>query len=209
MNTIDFWFDFGSNYSYLSMMRINQLAVDTGVEVRLKPFLLGPIFKSLGWTTSPFVLQQQKGKYVWRDMQRECDKFGLPWRQPSAFPRNAVLATRVALLMETEPWVLSFCEQVMLANFSADREIGDELVIANILAGLGVDSETVISASRSEPSKAALFERTAEAQTLGIFGAPTFFSGSEMFWGNDRLEDALSHAATWHEHARITTFLGD
>ncbi|MDM5181206.1 DsbA family protein, partial [Massilia sp. DJPM01] len=69
-----FWFDFGSNYSYLSTMRIEALAAAQGVRVLWKPFLLGPVFKSFGWNTSPFVLQKEKGAYVWRDMQRQCDK---------------------------------------------------------------------------------------------------------------------------------------
>jgi 2-hydroxychromene-2-carboxylate isomerase len=123
----------------LSMMRIQRLAAETGLRVALKPFMLGPIFKTLGWETSPFVLQTMKGNYVWRDMQRQCDKYGLRWQRPSVFPRNALLAARVALQGEGEPWLAGFCEQVMLANFADDREIGDEAVIAGILIGLGAD----------------------------------------------------------------------
>jgi 2-hydroxychromene-2-carboxylate isomerase len=190
MDDIEFWFDFGSNYSYLSMMRIRRLAAGAGLRVRLKPFMLGPIFKSLGWETSPFVLQEMKGKYVWRDMERQCEKYGLRWQRPSAFPRNALLAARVALLAEDAPWLESFCEQVMLANFADDREIGDEAVIASILDSLGADSNALIAAARSDSAKDALRMRTSEAQARGIFGAPTFFVGGEMFWGNDRLEDA-------------------
>jgi 2-hydroxychromene-2-carboxylate isomerase len=193
MHTIEFWFDFGSNYSYLSMMRIRRLAADAGLRVVLKPFMLGPIFKTLGWETSPFVLQTMKGNYVWRDMQRQCVKYGLRWRRPSVFPRNALLAARVALQGENEAWIGEFCEQVMLGNFAEDREIGDEEVIAGILAGLGsdVDVGAIIAAARTDACKAALRARTAEAQARGIFGAPMFFVGDEMYWGNDRLEDAL------------------
>ena len=195
MNRIEFWFDFGSNYSYLSMMRIRRLAADAGLAVQLKPFMLGPIFKSLGWETSPFVLQTMKGNYVWRDMQRQCDKFGLPWQRPSVFPRNALLAARVALQGEGRAWMASFCEQVMLANFADDRDIADEAVIAAILDGLGQDSAALIAAARSEASKAALRTRTGQAQARGIFGAPMFFVGEEMFWGNDRLADACAFAS--------------
>jgi 2-hydroxychromene-2-carboxylate isomerase len=196
MNSIEFWFDFGSNYSYLSMMRIRRVAQDAGVRVTLKPFMLGPIFKTLGWETSPFVLQTMKGNYVWQDMRRQCAKYGLRWQRPSVFPRSALLAARVALLGEGEPWAMDFCEQVMLANFADDREVGDRAVIAAILDSLGVDSEALIAAAGMEACKAALRERTAEAQARGIFGAPMFFVGDEMFWGNDRLEDALAHATS-------------
>jgi 2-hydroxychromene-2-carboxylate isomerase len=191
MHTIEFWFDFGSNYSYLSMMRIRRLAAGAGMRIVLKPFMLGPIFKTLGWETSPFVLQTMKGNYVWRDMQRQCAKYGLRWQRPSVFPRNALLAARVALQGEGEPWLDAFCEQVMLANFADDREIGDEAVIHDILAGLGTDAARIIAAARTDACKAALRARTAEAEARGIFGAPMFFVGDEMFWGNDRLEDAL------------------
>jgi 2-hydroxychromene-2-carboxylate isomerase len=192
MKDIEFWFDFGSNYSYLSMLRIRRLAAAAGLRVQLKPFLLGPIFKSLGWETSPFVLQEMKGKYVWRDMERQCAKYGLPWQRPSAFPRNALLAARVALHGETLPWMADFCEQVMLANFAQDRDIADPAVVAAILDGLGADSAAIIAAASGPPCKEALRARTAQAQERGIFGAPMFFAGGEMFWGNDRLEDACA-----------------
>ncbi len=194
MKDIEFWFDFGSNYSYLSMLRIRRLAADAGLQVRLKPFLLGPIFRSLGWDSSPFVLQEMKGRYVWRDMERQCAKYGLPWRRPGAFPRNALLAARIALHGEGAPWVDDFCEQVMLANFAEDRDIANEAVIAAILGDLAVDGAAIIAAAREEACKAALRERTAQAQARGIFGAPMFFVDGEMFWGNDRLEDACAFA---------------
>jgi 2-hydroxychromene-2-carboxylate isomerase len=194
MNTIEFWFDFGSNYSYLSMMRIRRLAADAGVRVLPKPFLLGPIFKAQGWETSPFVLQAAKGRYVWRDMERQCAKYGLRWRQPSVFPRNGLLAARVALQGEGAAWEFDFCERVMLANFADDREIGDEAVIRGIVAGLGVDGGAIVAAAQSDACKAGLRARTGAAQSRGIFGAPMFFVGDEMFWGNDRLDDALALA---------------
>ena len=194
MNTIEFWFDFGSNYSYLSMMRIRRLALEAGARVVLKPFLLGPIFKAQGWNTSPFVLQAAKGRYVWRDMERQCAKYGLPWRRPSVFPRNGLLAARVALQGEGAAWQFAFCEQVMQANFADDREIGDEAVIRGILAGLGLDGGAIIAAAQGDACKAELRARTEAAQSRGIFGAPMFFVGDEMFWGNDRLEDALALA---------------
>ncbi len=195
MDKIQFWFDFGSNYSYLSMMRIRQLAAEAQLQFELTPFLLGPVFKSLGWDTSPFVLQAMKGNYVWRDMQRQCDKYGLRWQRPSAFPRSSLLAARVAMLGEGSPWMLPFCEQVMLANFADDRDIGEQAVIAAILDSIGVDSETVIAQAKTDASKDALRARTTTAQSRGIFGAPMFFVGDEMFWGNDRLDDACTLAA--------------
>ena len=109
---LDYWFDFGSNYSYLSTMRIEEEAAQAGVALRWRPFLLAPIFRELGWETSPFVLQKEKGAYVWKDMARQCERLGLPWQQPSAFPRSALLPTRIALLGADQPWIGAFCRAV-------------------------------------------------------------------------------------------------
>jgi 2-hydroxychromene-2-carboxylate isomerase len=188
---LEFWFDFASNYSYLSILRLRQLAPD-GVVWR--PFLLGPIFKDAGWDNSPFVLQKNKGDYVWQDMPRQCLKYGLPWRQPSAFPRNSLLAARIGVLCEDQPWMLDFCERVMLANFADDRDIGSVDCMTEILSSLGQDPDAILLAATSDANKARLRARTEQAKALRIFGAPTFLAGGAMFWGNDRLDDAIAHA---------------
>ncbi|NHZ32284.1 2-hydroxychromene-2-carboxylate isomerase [Massilia rubra] len=199
---IAFWFDFGSNYSYLATMRIEALAAARGVRVLWKPFLLGPIFKASGWSSSPFVLQKEKGAYVWRDMQRQCDKYGLPWTQPSAFPRRALLPLRVALLGAGEPWIGAFCRHIMHANFALDREIDDPALVGEVLAALGLDASALLAAANTEQNKLALRAQGEQAVRRGIFGAPMFFAGDDMFWGNDRLEDAIDWAVD-HVAARI------
>lgn len=185
------WFDFASNYSYLSVLR---LARQKEVSVHWKPFLLGPIFAAQGWDNSPFVLQPDKGDYVWQDMPRECAKYQLPWRRPSEFPRRSLLAARVALLGEHQPWMAEFCARVMLANFEHDEDIGSEAVIAAVLTSIGLDATALLAAAQSDDNKARLRARNDEARALRIFGAPTFFVGADMYWGNDRLADALALA---------------
>ncbi|RSZ57710.1 2-hydroxychromene-2-carboxylate isomerase [Massilia atriviolacea] len=199
---LEFWFDFGSNYSYLATMRIEALAGAQGVRVLWKPFLLGPVFKAFGWTSSPFVLQKEKGAYVWRDMQRQCDRYGLPWTQPSTFPRRALLPLRVALLGANERWIGAFCQRVMHANFVDDREIDDPALVADILTDLGLDADALLTAAGAEQNKQAMRAQGEQAVRRGMFGAPMFFAGDEMFWGNDRLEDAIAWAAG-HVAARI------
>lgn len=188
---IEFWFDFSSVYSYLSAMRIEPLARSFDVAVQWKPFLLGPIFKSLGWTTSPFLLQPQKGAYMWRDVERLCGKYGLRWQRPRDFPRRTLLATRVALLAENEPWIGEFCRRIMQMIFAADRDVETREAVGEALAGLAHDTASLLARAQLEDTKARLRQQTEEARIRGIFGAPTFFVGREMFWGNDRLEDAL------------------
>ena len=189
---IEFWFEFGSNYSYLSVMRIEDEARRLGVHISWKPFLLGPIFRELGMENSPFVLQKEKGAYVQYDMTRLCRKYGLsPWVKPSVFPRLGVLPLRIVLLGAEQPWVGAFCRKVMELNFAHDRDINHPEQMAPILTELGLPGSDIIQQAQSEPIKARLREQTDEARARGIFGAPTFFIGTEMFWGNDRLEDAL------------------
>lgn len=192
---IEFWFEFASNYSYLSVMRISGEAQRHGVTVVWKPFLLGPIFRALGMESSPFVLHEQKGAYVWCDMARQCRKYGLPWTQPTAFPRLSVLPARIALVGAAEPWIGAFCRRVMELNFVLDQDINQPDRMASILTELNLPALDILDRARAEPTKTRLREQTDQAQRRGIFGAPTFFVGAEMFWGNDRLDDALVSAS--------------
>ena len=190
--TIDFWFDFASTYSYPAAMRIRPLADEAGVAVRFRPFLLGPIFKAQGWTTSPFNLFPAKGQNMWRDLERTCSDDRLPFRRPSPFPQNSVLAARVALVGLNEGWGEQFCLDVFRAEFGQGRSIDDASVLADVLSHLNVAPETSLTAATSDDNKLKLRAQTEQAQQLGVFGAPTFTTADgELFWGNDRLERAL------------------
>jgi 2-hydroxychromene-2-carboxylate isomerase len=193
---VEFWFEFGSNYSYISVMRIEDAARRLGVHIAWKPFLLGPVFGALGMENSPFVLQKEKGAYVQQDMARLCRKYGLsPWVKPSVFPRLGVLPLRIVSLAAEQPWVGAFCRKVMELNFVLDQDINHPEQMAPILTGLGLPSSDILERAQSEPIKTRLREQTDEARARGIFGAPTFLVGTEMFWGNDRLDDALVFAS--------------
>jgi 2-hydroxychromene-2-carboxylate isomerase len=176
-------------------MRIEQAAASLGVAIEWRPFLLGPIFKSFGWSTSPFILQPWKNDYVWKDMERQCHKYGLPWKHPSHFPRASVLPARVALVGAETPWMGEFCRRVMQLNFAADQDMDSPALIAEVLGQLGLEATEIIDAALQDTNKLNLRGQTELAASKGVFGAPTFFVGGEMFWGNDRLDDALALAA--------------
>jgi 2-hydroxychromene-2-carboxylate isomerase len=189
---LDFWFDFASTYSYPAALRIGKLADETGVKVRFRPFLLGPIFKAQGWATSPFNLFEAKGRHMWRDLERICADLGLPFRPPTPFPQNSVLAARVALYGLSETWGEAFCVEMFRAQFGEGRSIDSTETIAAILTRLDVAAELALSAALSDDNKLRLREQTTQAQRAGVFGAPTFVTADgELFWGNDRLERAL------------------
>jgi 2-hydroxychromene-2-carboxylate isomerase len=199
---LEFWFEFGSTYSYLSAARIEGLAAEVGVPVVWEPFLLGPIFAQQGWNDSPFNVYPAKGRYMWRDLERLCEGYGIPFTRPSRFPRDGLLAARVTCLAKSEPWLLEFVRAVFRANFSEDREIGDAVEIREILDSLGRPGERLVEQAQAPENKMFLREQTRKAGELGIFGAPSFVVGGELFWGNDRLEDALAWATSRTRDAR-------
>jgi len=192
---VDFWFEFASTYSYPAAMRIAALAQGSGVAVRWRPFLLGPIFKAQGWDDSPFNIYPGKGRYMWRDLERICTPLDLPFRQPRPFPQNTLLAARVALVALAQDWGEDYCRAVYRAEFGEGRNVGEPSAIADILIALGQSAGAVIEQAQADTAKAALRAQTEQAQRLGIFGAPSFVTADgELFWGNDRLEAALAWA---------------
>jgi len=195
MPALDFWYEFGSSYSYPAAMRIEKRAAESGVEVRWRPFLLGPILAAQGMTDSPFNLYPAKGKYMARDLERTCAALGLPFAMPNPFPQNGLYAARLALLGADEGWVADFSRAVYLAEFGEGANIFDRNVLAQILSDLGVDAEACLDEIGSPELKEHLKVQTAKAQELGIFGAPSFIAGGELFWGNDRLDQAIDQAA--------------
>lgn len=189
---LEFWFDFASTYSYLAVMRIEALVRHYGVTLIWRPFLLGPIFKSMGWETSPFLIHEPMGKYMWKDMERQCIKYGVAWKKPSVFPRRSILPARIALVGAGESWVGGFCREVMRMNFEQDREIDDTAAMKALLDQLGVDGEGFVAKACQADNKEALRNQIEEARSRDVFGAPTFFADSTMYWGNDRLDDAIA-----------------
>lgn len=188
---LEFWFELGSNYSYLTLHRIETVLDGTGIQLSWRPFLLGAIFKEQGWASSPFVLQKAKGDYARRDMERQADKYGLPWRWPSTFPRATLLPMRVATLGQDSEWIGPFCRAVAHKNFIDDCEVDSTEQIHRILKELGLPADQILDEAQSDPIKTRLRVQTAEAKKKGVFGAPTFVVDGELFWGDDRLENAI------------------
>ncbi|MFN4012033.1 MAG: 2-hydroxychromene-2-carboxylate isomerase [Pannonibacter sp.] len=192
---LSFWFDFGSTYSYLTAMRIETVARDRGLDLAWRPFLLGPIFSRQGWSTSPFNLFPAKGRYMWREMERMTEEAGLPLVQPDPFPQNGLIAARIAHANRKADWAGAFIRAVFMAEFGEGRDISDPALIAALLLDLGADARAVMAAADSIEVKIGLRAAVAEAETLGIFGAPSFVTDDgELYWGNDRLEDAVEWA---------------
>jgi 2-hydroxychromene-2-carboxylate isomerase len=193
---LQFWFEFASTYSYPAACRVARVSAEAGIPLEWKPFLLGPIFQRQGWNDSPFNIYPVKGLYMWRDLVRICEREGIELRKPSRFPRNGLLAARVACLAAEESWGAEFTRRVYRANFVEDREISEPAVIGSILESVGQAPAEVLARSQSAENKDRLRAQTEEAIRLGLFGAPSFVVDGELFWGNDRLEQAIE----WAKH---------
>lgn len=191
---VEFWYEFASTYSYPAAMRVERAARDAGVELLWRPFLLGPIFGAQGWNDSPFNIYPAKGQYMWRDMARICQADGLVLKTQVRFPQNGLKAARIALIGNDEGWGPGFTRAVYLANFAEQEDISDDNVLAAILKALSLDPAAIVARAYTPENKARLKTQTDEAIARGVFGAPSFLVGDELFWGNDRLEDALEWA---------------
>ena len=193
---LEFWYEFASTYSYLAAMRIEDVANSAGVDVRWRPFLLGPIFAAQGWTSSPFNLFPTKGRYMWRDMERQAARHGVPFRRPDPFPQNSLSAARIALRGADEAWGPRFTKAVFAAEFGEGRAIADGGVLLAILRSLDLDAGEILKAAQGDANKTRLKSTGEEARSRGLFGAPSFLTeDGELFWGNDRLEHAVAWAA--------------
>lgn len=200
---IEFWYEFASTYSYPAAMRVERMAEAAGVRVEWRPFLLGPLFHAQqGLTDSPFNAFPVKGQYMWRDMERVCAEEGLPLNHPSQFPRNSLLAARVAIAGLDDGWTPDFSRKVYEANFVADQDISSPKVLAPLIAEAGGAPHEALEAAGSDAVKARLKDHVNQAKARGVFGSPSFVTADgELFWGNDRLEQALAWAL---HHAKTT-----
>ena len=192
---MQFWFDFASTYSYVAALRVEDACARAGVSLEYKPFLLGPLFEQqLGIRDSPFNVRPERGRYMWRDLERLCEKYELPWRRPGVFPRSSALAARVACCAGAA--VGPLVRATFRANFAEDQDIAQPEVMRALVDGLGGDGAQALELAASSDVRAQLRANTAEAMRMGIFGAPDFLAKGELFFGQDRLDDAVAWEAT-------------
>src|SRR5215471_17601716 len=147
--SLTFWYEFASTYSWLAAERIAALAAQADVEVAWRPFLLGPIFAAQGWTSSPFNLFPTKGRNMWRDMERQCARMGLPpIIRPNPFPQNSLLAARIATALPATARP-PFSRAVYRAQFADGRSIADRTVLATILDTTGSAPPDALAAAQA------------------------------------------------------------
>jgi 2-hydroxychromene-2-carboxylate isomerase len=191
--TLDFFFFIGSTYTSLSVQRIDAVAAARGVAVRWRPFSVRTLMQEQN--NSPFSGKPVKLRYMWRDIERRAARHGLPWAGIPGYPVDLQqLANRVATVAAQEGWCPGFVRACYDDWFLRHLVPGEPAQVRDVLGRLGRDAEAVIARADSEATLAAYAAETGIARAAGIFGSPTFRVGDEIFWGDDRLEDAIDWA---------------
>ena len=195
MPSMEVWIEYSSTYSYLTVARIGALAAQRGVTLDWQPFFLPPVrdHHGLGF---PFPEDSAKTAYMWRDLERRAATLGLPYRRPTVYPVNSLPTARVALAGKREGWCQRFTEEVFRLHWTEGCLIGTDDNLQRALSGLGLDPAAVRELANSPENKEALKAQTPRAIERGIFGAPSFVTGGELFWGDDRLEAAVEWAVS-------------
>ncbi len=188
---LEFWYEFSSPYCYLTAMRLGDLAKQNDIDVVWKPFLLGAIFKAQGRDLPANI--PEKGRYMWKDVTRRSEKNDWPFKKPDAFPCFALFASRIGTIAESQPWGGDFCKRIFQKYFEENIDVSRAEPIIEVLQSLGLDADKVMDEAQLEENKDLLKKQNEVALEKGIFGAPMFFANGEMFWGDDRLEDAIEH----------------
>jgi 2-hydroxychromene-2-carboxylate isomerase len=195
---VDFWISVGSTYSYLSVMRIEEVAKSAGIPIRWRPFSVRAIM--IEQNNIPFRGKPVKMAYMWRDIERRAEMYNIPVRVPAPYPLSEFdLANRVAIVGVEDGWCSSYIRAAYRRWFQDGQEAGSEPNLSESLKEVGQRPESIISAARSDAIGRRYEEATQEAKSLGVFGSPTFVVRGEVFWGDDRLNDALS----WFKHGRV------
>lgn len=193
MTPLDAFFFLGSTYTYLSVNRADALASKHGLSIRWRPFSVRTLMHEQN--NVPFAGKPAKLAYMWRDVARRAERLGIPFNGAPRYPIDRdERANHVATLAAIEGWCIDFAQAAYRAWFLGDDDPGGDQALRQILTGLGRDADAVLAAADTPQVRERYAQETAIARELGIFGSPTFVSGREIFWGDDRLEDALA----WH-----------
>lgn len=192
---LDFFFFYGSIHTYLSVMRIAELAAPAAIDIRWRPFNLRAIL--IEQNNTSFARNPVRLAYNWRDIERRAARLGIAFAGPAPYPVDPdLLALRVGTVAAAENWCAAYTKATFAAWFLDERAAGAPENVAHVLAGLGrPTAETLVRAAAPDIAER-LAGETEAARRLGIFGSPTFAAGQEIFWGDDRLDDAIAFASS-------------
>jgi 2-hydroxychromene-2-carboxylate isomerase len=186
--TVEFFFDFGSPSTYLAWTQLPAICAKAGARLVYRPMLLGGVFQATG-NASPIEIPA-KGRYTMIDFQRFARRYGVPLEFNPYFPINTLLLMRgaIGIQMRQPERFEAYLAAVFKAFWQDKRNLGDPAVLAATLDAAGFDPQALLALASDQAVKDALKAATEEAVKRGAFGAPTFFVGNEMYFGQDRLD---------------------
>jgi 2-hydroxychromene-2-carboxylate isomerase len=186
--TVEFFFDVGSPAAYLAFRRLPGICAEAGATLAWRPMLLGGVFQATG-NHSPATIPA-KGRYLFVDLQRFASRHGIAFRQNPFFPINTLTLMRMAsgLQLRDPQRLVPFVDAVYRAIWAEECDMNDPAVVSRVLQDVGFDAEQLLALAGEPAVKEHLKSQTQEAVARGVFGAPTFFVGDAMYWGQDRLD---------------------
>ncbi|CDX34369.1 DsbA oxidoreductase [Mesorhizobium sp. SOD10] len=180
----------GSTYTYLSVMRLAKIQAETGIEFRWRPFNVRSIMIEMD--NIPFAKKPVKAAYMWRDIERRAAMYRMVPKLPAPYPLAELeRANRVAVIAAREGWCEAYAKESYRRWFEMGEPAGSEPNISASIEKAGQKPEPILREADGDAAKADLAAATEQAKSLGIFGSPSFLVDGELFWGDDRLDDAM------------------
>lgn len=190
---VEFFFDIVSPASYLAWTQMPKFAEETGAEIIYRPFFVPGLFKAIG-NASPITIPA-KGKWIFDDFALWAKKYDVPFVMNSKFPNSSLHVMRGLIAYQNTEFLRSLGDGFYNVMWAENGDINDPETVEKIVTDSGIDFDEYQKAITKPEIKQAVFDISIEAKERGAFGAPTFFVGDNMFWGQDRLNfvrDALS-----------------
>ncbi len=184
--TVEFWFDYGSPTAYLAHWRLKHIAGRTGAAIDLRPMLLGAVFQATGNRTPMEI--EAKGNWMEWDMKNFAERYGIPFEMNPYFIINTLPLMRGALVAERQGELERYSDAMFDAVWRDGRNMGDADVIGATLVENGFEAAVYFAGVQEQEIKDELRHRVEHAVAKGVFGAPTFFVGDKMWFGQDRLD---------------------
>jgi 2-hydroxychromene-2-carboxylate isomerase len=190
--SFDFYFDFGSLASYLAHTQLPRMCAQTGATVQMLPMLLGGVFQATG-NASPMTVPA-KGRYVYTDMKRFAEGYGVPLNMNPHFPiiTTTLMRAITALQMRSDARMQQCMDAIYQAIWVDALNMNDPVIVDQTMRQAGFDTSLILAMANEQATKDQLKAVTMRAVERGVFGAPTFFVAEHMFWGQDRIEQVIA-----------------
>jgi|TARA_A200000113_G_scaffold113796_1_gene102228 2-hydroxychromene-2-carboxylate isomerase len=192
MKKIEFWYSIGSTYTYLSTQRLGQIESQNEVKFEWMPFSVRS--RMIEMENVPFMAEKKRDKidYMWRDVQRRANFYGFDAKIPAPYPlKEFDLANKVAIMGKDQGWIKEYTVLTYKKWFLEHLEPGSEPNLSSTLEEIGLDAKNIIKQAQADDIEQKYLKNTEMAKNKGIFGSPTFIVENEVFWGDDRCEDAI------------------